>query len=59
MRFNELVIFWNRSKTGHAKSVKFTELDMDYMISVKGYYIQYLPLLQKDLDSRDEQQTSG
>ncbi|HIS47607.1 MAG TPA: Holliday junction resolvase RecU [Candidatus Scybalocola faecigallinarum] len=59
MRFKELVKFWNRSKTGHAKSVKFTELDMDYMISVKGYYIQYLPLLQKDLDSRDEQQTSG
>ena len=43
MRFKELVKFWNRSKTGHAKSVKFTELDMDYMISVKGYYIQYLP----------------
>lgn len=53
MRFKELAAFWNRSKTGHAKSIRPEELDMDYAIQVKGYYIQYLPLLQKDLDSRE------
>ncbi|MBS5522485.1 MAG: Holliday junction resolvase RecU [Clostridiales bacterium] len=53
MRFKELVKFWNRAKAGHCKSFKFDELDMDYIIPVKGYYVQYLPALQKDLDSRE------
>ena len=52
LRFKDLVKFWNRSKTGHAKSFKFEELDPDYQIPVKGYYIHYLDVLQKDLDAR-------
>ena len=53
LRFKELVRFWNRAKTGRAKSFKFEELDREYIIPVKGYYVQYLPALQKDLSSRD------
>lgn len=52
MRFNELAHFWNRAKTGHAKSIRFNELNPDFTIPVKGYYVQYLPLIQKDLDLR-------
>ena len=52
LRFKDLVKFWNRSKTGHSKSFKFEELDPEYMIPVKGYYIHYLDVLQKDLDTR-------
>lgn len=53
LRFKDLVKFWNRSKTGHAKSFKYEELDPDYVIPVKGYYIHYLEVLQKDLETRE------
>lgn len=53
LRFKDLVKFWNRSKTGHAKSFKYEELDPDYVIPVKGYYIHYLEMLQKDLETRE------
>ena len=56
MRFKELVKFWNRSKTGRAKSVRFDELDPAFVIPVKGYYLQYLTCLQKDLDQRGDTQ---
>ena len=52
LRFCDLVKFWNRAKLGKAKSFKFEELDPEYIIPSKGYFIQYLTMLQKDLDNR-------
>ncbi len=52
LRFNDLVKFWNRAKLGKSKSFRFEELNPEYIIPVKGYYIQYLNMLQKDLDNR-------
>ena len=51
--YRQLVEFWNRSKTGHAKSFKFSELDDQFIITVNGYYVHYLEMIQKDLDLRD------
>jgi hypothetical protein len=49
-----MAIFWNRSKTGHAKNFKLSELDPAYEITCNGYWIHYLETLQKDLLSRPE-----
>ena len=50
--YRDLVEFWNRSKTGHAKSFRIDELDMRYEIFSQGYFLNYLPAIQKDLDER-------
>ncbi len=50
--FKKLVEFWNRSKTGHAKSFKIDELDPFYEIKVKDYYLNYLTALSRDLQQR-------
>lgn len=50
--FKELVVFWNRSKTGKRKSFKMEELNPDYEIITKGVYVHYLEALEKDLNSR-------
>lgn len=55
LRFEELVKYWNRSKTGHQKNFKLAELEPAYYIKANGYHIHYLELLQKDLNERDEQ----
>ena len=52
--YRRLVEFWNRSKTGHAKSFKYSELDEQFIIPANGYYIHYLEMIQKDLDLRDK-----
>lgn len=50
--FKKLVEFWNRSKTGHAKSFKLEELDPAYEVELKGYYLNYLTAIAKDLETR-------
>ncbi len=50
--FSTLTGFWNRSKTGHSKNFKISELNPDYELTCNGYYIHYLDALQKDLLSR-------
>lgn len=50
--FKALIEFWNRSKTGHAKSFRMDELDKAFEVYHQGYYLNYLPAIQKDLDAR-------
>lgn len=50
--FSRLVDFWNRSRTGHAKSFHMEELDKDFEIKCQGYYLNYLPAIQTDLNRR-------
>lgn len=50
--FDRLADFWNRSKTGHAKSFHIEELDSEFEIKCSGYYLNYLPAIQKDLNQR-------
>jgi recombination protein U len=52
--YEQMANFWNRSKTGHAKNFKLSELDTSYEITCNGYWIHYLEALQKDLLSRPE-----
>ena len=51
--YEQLAIFWNRSKIGHAKHFKIDELDTKYELTCNGFYIHYLEAIQKDLDARD------
>ncbi len=50
--FRHLVEFWNRAKTGHAKSFRMEELDERYEVFCKGYFLNYLPAIQEDLNQR-------
>ena len=50
--FRDLTEFWNRAKTGHAKSFHMEELDERYEVFCKGYYLNYLPAIQEDLNHR-------
>ena len=50
--FRRLVDFWNRSKTGRSKSFRLDELDEKYEVFSQGYFLNYLPAIQKDLDER-------
>ena len=51
--YEQLAVFWNRSKTGHAKHFKIEELDTKYELTCNGCYIHYLEAIQKDLEERD------
>ena len=51
--YEQLAVFWNRSKTGHAKHFKIEELDTQYELTCNGCYIHYLAAIQKDLDTRE------
>lgn len=50
--FDKLADFWNQSKTGRAKSFHMDELDTAYEIKSRGWYLNYLPAIQKDLEQR-------
>lgn len=52
LRFEKLVKFWNRSKTGHAKSFKMDELEPAFEIRKAGVCLHYLEAVQKDLAMR-------
>ncbi len=54
LRDEELEKYWKRAEDGGRKSFRFDELDKDYFFkSTNGYYIPYLNMLQKDLESRE------
>lgn len=54
LTFSKLKEFWTRAKSGGRKSFRLDELDPSYFFeSGNGYFIPYLELLQKDLESRD------
>ena len=50
--YAQMVDFWNRAHTGHAKNFKIEELDPEYELECNGYLLHYLEALQKDLNSR-------
>lgn len=53
MRDTELEKFWKRAEDGGRKSIRFDELDADYFFEGRnGFFIPYLDMIKKDLDSR-------
>lgn len=54
LKFNHLLAFWERAKSGGRKSFRYEELDPDYVLpKIPGVFVPYLNMLQKDLESRD------
>ena len=54
MPFEEIDRFWNRSKEGGRKSVRYEELNPKYFMTLKnGCMVPYLDALQIDLEDRD------
>ncbi len=50
---SQLLIFWDRARTGGRKSFRFDELDLSYVLPKKqGILVPYLDMLQKDLAER-------
>ena len=57
LRYRDLSVFWERMINGGRKSFKYEELDPEYVIPKgQGIMIPYLDLLNKDLESREEEQ---
>ena len=57
LRYRDLSVFWERMINGGRKSFKYEELDPEYVIPKgQGIMIPYLELLNKDLESREEEQ---
>lgn len=55
MRLCELLVFWERAKSGGRKSFRVDELNPEYVIKEKkGVLVPYLDMIQKDLDEREE-----
>lgn len=55
MTCEEANYFWNRSKNGGRKSIRFEELNPTYFMELKkGYYIPYLDMINQDLEHRDD-----
>lgn len=55
LRFAKLKEFWNRMEQGGRKSFRFEELEPDFFLPKgQGVFIPYLPMLQKDLDLRED-----
>lgn len=55
LRFEDLLVFWNRAKEGGRKSFRFDELDEKFILPTKpGILVPYLDALNLDLSLRDE-----
>ena len=55
LRFAKLKEFWSRMEQGGRKSFRYDELEPDFFLSKsQGIFIPYLPMLQKDLDLREQ-----
>jgi recombination protein U len=53
LRLSELLLFWERAKSGGRKSFRFDELSEEYFFKSKaGAFVPYLDMLQKDLLER-------
>jgi len=56
----DLKRFWDRSEAGGRKSFVYAELDQNYRIdAAPGLPVDFLPLLQQDLDERFEAEQNG
>lgn len=54
LRFDELMLFWKRMKQGGRKSFRLDELSVAFFFSSPNHlWVPYLPMLQKDLEIRD------
>lgn len=54
MRYEEMLKFWQRSKDGGRKSIRYEEADPAFFFQMSGgIMIPYLDAMQKDLDLRD------
>jgi recombination protein U len=55
LSFQQMMLFWNRAKTGGRKSFRFDELDPSYVFEARqGIFVPYLDMLQKDLNERPQ-----
>lgn len=55
LTFDKLYEFWERALSGGRKSFRYEELDQEYIIPIQnGACIHYLPLLQQDLERREQ-----
>lgn len=52
LRFEKLVGFWNRSKTGKRKSFTIDDMEPEFEVRENGVCLHYLEALQKDLNIR-------
>ena len=54
LRFEDLEIFWKRAEQGGRKSFRYEELDPAFFLPKEsGILVPYLPMIQRDLDTRD------
>ena len=54
MQYTQIRKFWERTQSGGRKSVRLEELDPEWFFQLKnGYFVPYLDLIQKDLETRD------
>lgn len=54
MRYQEMLAFWQRGKSGNKKSFNYKELDKNYILSSKnGILVPFLEGMQRDLSARD------
>ena len=54
MQYIQIRKFWDRAQSGGRKSVRLEELDPEWFFQLKnGYFVPYLDLIQKDLETRD------
>ena len=54
MQYTQIRKFWDRAQSGGRKSVRLEELDPEWFFQLKnGYFVPYLDLIQKDLETRD------
>ena len=54
MQYTQIRKFWERAQSGGRKSVRLEELDPEWFFQLKnGYFVPYLDLIQKDLETRD------
>lgn len=55
LSFRQMMVFWNRAKSGGRKSFRFDELDPSYIFEGKtGLFVPYLDMIQKDLNEREQ-----
>lgn len=55
LRFEDLLVFWNRAKEGGRKSFRFDELDEKFILPNRpGILVPYLDAINLDLSLRDE-----
>lgn len=54
LRFVDLKRFWDRAEAGGRKSFRYEELNPSFFLTKEsGILVPYLPLIQRDLDTRD------